>query len=236
MRYVPGVKVEVKIELGDADGARVEKAMRLDAGERRDVVFFDTPELTLYARGVVLRARRVHGHGDDVAVKVPGATPVPAGTEQRAGFKREVDRTESAAVVTTSLTEHVKGKHIEAVVARARPVRSLFTDAQRALADTVLGAPGVPWDALAVLGPVSTTVWKPAKAPGLALPAALERWRIPGGDLVEISARVDEKDADAALKSLEAFVVHHGAKPLGREGGKTRAALDALTAAMREPP
>jgi hypothetical protein len=45
------------------------------------VFFFDTPDLRLNKQGVVVRARRVQGRGDDTVVKlrpiVPGELPQP---------------------------------------------------------------------------------------------------------------------------------------------------------------
>ena len=41
----------------------------------RQIVFFDTPELTLYNAGVVARARRVQGKGDDSVIKLRPVIP-----------------------------------------------------------------------------------------------------------------------------------------------------------------
>ena len=41
----------------------------LDA-QIRQIFFFDTPDLALDAHGVVVRARRIQGKGDDAVVKL----------------------------------------------------------------------------------------------------------------------------------------------------------------------
>ena len=41
----------------------------------RQVFFFDTPELALDKHGVVVRARRIQGKGDDSAVKLRPVVP-----------------------------------------------------------------------------------------------------------------------------------------------------------------
>ena len=45
----------------------------------RQVFFFDTPDLALDKQGVVVRARRIQGKGDDSAVKLRPVVPLLAG-------------------------------------------------------------------------------------------------------------------------------------------------------------
>ena len=59
------------------------------AAQIRQVFFFDTPDLTLNAAGVVVRARRVQGKGDDTVIKLRPVEPED--------FPAEVQRTQRSA-------------------------------------------------------------------------------------------------------------------------------------------
>ena len=73
--------VEMKLTLLLSDRSRAGEALGVDPleGKMRQVYFFDTPDLALNQRGLVVRARRVQGRGDDSVVKlrpvVPGELP-----------------------------------------------------------------------------------------------------------------------------------------------------------------
>ena len=73
--------VELKLTVGKGDQRSAIAALGMDPieGQIRQVFFFDTPDLALYQKGVVVRARRVQGKGDDTVVKlrpvVPDALP-----------------------------------------------------------------------------------------------------------------------------------------------------------------
>ena len=60
----------------------------------RLVFFFDTPDLTLNENGVVVRARRVQGRGDDSVVKLRPVVPseLPADVRTLEGHGRRGGR------------------------------------------------------------------------------------------------------------------------------------------------
>ena len=64
----------------------------LDA-QIRQVFFFDTPDLALDRAGVVVRARRIQGKGDDSVVKLRPVVPaeLPAEIRKSPAFVVEVD-------------------------------------------------------------------------------------------------------------------------------------------------
>jgi hypothetical protein len=84
---------------------------------------------------------------------------------------------------------------------------------------------------LAAYGPFATRVWKAKSVAGLSFPVTLEVWDLPVGapPLLEISARVDERDLDVARTLLERLLAHHGVAlaPPEQQGNKTRRALQA---------
>ncbi len=69
--------VELKLTVPDSDHRSTAAALGLDPLEAqiRQVVFFDTPDLQVNGRGVVVRARRVQGKGDDSVVKLRPVVP-----------------------------------------------------------------------------------------------------------------------------------------------------------------
>src|SRR4030095_12396630 len=70
--------VELKLTVPETDHRSTVTALDMDPLEAqiRQVFFFDTPDLALNAKGVVVRARRVQKKGDDSVVKVaPGVPP-----------------------------------------------------------------------------------------------------------------------------------------------------------------
>src|SRR5689334_15123608 len=64
--------VELKMTLPEASQRSAVAALDLDPldAQIRQVFFFDTPDLALNKRGVVVRARRVQRKGDDSVVKL----------------------------------------------------------------------------------------------------------------------------------------------------------------------
>ena len=87
--------VELKLTVPISDRTRAAAALGVDPldGQLRQVYFFDTPQLTLNKSGVVVRARRVQGKGDDTVVKLRPVVPkeLPAELRRSPNFGVEVD-------------------------------------------------------------------------------------------------------------------------------------------------
>ena len=69
--------VELKLTVPETDHRSAAASLELDPldSQIRQVVFFDTPDLTLSRNGLVVRARRVQGKGDDSVVKLRPVVP-----------------------------------------------------------------------------------------------------------------------------------------------------------------
>jgi hypothetical protein len=76
-------RVELKLTVSESDQRSALTALNLDPldAQVRQIFFFDTPELLLEASGIVVRARRIQGKGDDSVVKLRPVVPheLPAG-------------------------------------------------------------------------------------------------------------------------------------------------------------
>lgn len=103
--------VELKLTLPDSAQRPAVEALGIDPLESqiRQVFFFDTPDLALNLAGVVVRARRIQGKGDDSVVKPRPVVPHELSDELRAtpGFGVEVDAMPGGFVCSASM----KAKH-----------------------------------------------------------------------------------------------------------------------------
>src|SRR6478609_2891981 len=87
--------VELKLTAPLADRSRAGEALGVDPldGQIRQVFFFDTPDLALNQKGLVVRARRVQRKGDDSVVKlrpvVPEELPVVVRSFEKIGVEVE---------------------------------------------------------------------------------------------------------------------------------------------------
>ena len=106
--------------------------------EIRQVFFFDTPDLALIKAGVVVRARRIQGKGDDSVVKLRPIVPdeLPPKLRQTAGFGVEVDAMPGGYVCSASMKSKAHADVRETLL-EGRPLHKLFSKEQRAFfADT----------------------------------------------------------------------------------------------------
>ena len=152
----------VRQRRAEADRARDRPALgdrgaRLDPLEAqiRQVFFFDTPELALDRQGVVVRARRIQGKGDDSAVKLRPVVPaeLPRDLRRSASFRVEVDALPGGYVCSAALKGRSARPTCRSAVAGELPLRKLFSKEQRAFFAAHVQE-GIGLDDLAILGPI----------------------------------------------------------------------------------
>ena len=122
--------VELKLTVPESDLRSTVAALGMDPldAQIRQVFFFDTPDLQLNARGVVVRARRVQQKGDDSVVKLRPVVPseLPGKLRKSPNFGVEVDATPGAFVCSGSLKASLGTKAVRAGSSarrRSRPGR-----------------------------------------------------------------------------------------------------------------
>ena len=210
----------------------------LDA-QIRQVFFFDTPDLALDAAGVVVRARRVQGKGDDSVVKLRPVEPgeIPQRLRRSPAFGVEIDAMPGGFVCSASMKRAmVPGGAVKESIRGDRPLRKLFSKEQRAF--YAEHAPeGLGFDDLAVLGPIFVLKLKWAPA-GLPRKLVAEFWLYPDDSrILELSSKCPPADAFTAAAEMRAFLAGHGVDLAGEQATKTRRALEffAGRAAVPQP-
>ena len=221
--------IEVKVTVAERhedDALRRFRLTRADA-ELRRIFFFDTPRLSLFKKGVALRARALEADAGDSTVKIRPVEPQRVGAKwrDRSGFKLEADAVGTKVIRSASLTSDQHPKEIDEVASGARPIDKLFSgDQEEFLA--ALAPISVAWSKLVPLGPVATRRWK-FEHPGLPYELCAEEWRLPdGNDLIELSIKAKPEQAAAAQAALHGFLAELGLAPQARAATKTRLALD----------
>ena len=221
--------VELKLTIPDAEHRSTAAALDMDLLEAqiRQVVFFDTPDLALYDRGVVVRARRVQRKGDDSVVKLRPVVPdhLSAGLRKTPGFGVEVDAMPGGFVCSASLKAALDRPHVRETLLGKGPVRRLFTKEQRAFYRE--HAPdGLELDDLSALGPLN--VLKLRFSPtDFKRRVVAELWVYPDGShILELSTKCRPDEAFQVAAEGRAFLSERGVNLAGEQATKTRTALE----------
>ena len=220
--------IELKLTVPEADHASTAAALGLDPleSQMRQVFFFDTPELALDKAGVVVRARRIQGKGDDSVVKLRPVVPGELPEELRASpaFRVEIDALPGGFVCSGTLKRALRPTAVQSMLAGERPSRKLFSKEQRAF--YAAHAPeGIALDDLKVLGPIF--VLKSRFTPEeLQRRLVAELWVYPDGSRVlELSTRCGTDEAFQVAAEARAFLTGCGVDLTGDQQTKTRKAL-----------
>jgi len=220
--------VELKLTVEPAGQTSAVAALGMDPLEAqiRQVYFFDTPDLTLYEQGVVARARRAQKKGDDSVVKLRPVDPSDLPPELRATreFGVEVDAMPGGFVCSGSM-KGVPGTDVRATMLERRPLRKLFTKAQRAFfADH---APeGLELDDLSILGPIFVLKLKFAPK-GYDRKMVAEMWLYPDNSrILELSTKCAPAEAFQVAAETRAFLSSRGVDLEGEQETKTKRALE----------
>src|SRR4029453_15505541 len=118
--------VELKLTVPMSERSRGAAALGVDPLEAqiRQVFFFDTPDLKLNKRGLVVRARRVQQKGDDTVVKLRPVVPkeLPAKLRRPPNFGVEVDAMPGGYVCSGSMKRALPKTEVKGAVAGKRPI------------------------------------------------------------------------------------------------------------------
>jgi hypothetical protein len=229
--------VELKVTVPETDHRSAVAALGIDPldAQVRQVVFFDTPDLTLNEHGLVVRGRRIQGKGDDSVVKLRPVVPdsLPSSLRKSPNFGVEVDAMPGGFVCSGSLKAQWGPAPVKAVLRGEMPIRKLFTKEQRAF--YAEHAPtGIGLDDLVPLGPIN--VLKVRFLPeGLNRRHVAELWFYPNGSrILELSTKSLPAAAFQAAAETRAYLVERGVTLTGAQQTKTKTALEHFAKERRD--
>jgi hypothetical protein len=214
---------EVKLLLSPA---QVQSAVTsLNAGKEKhsQIYFYDTPQLDLLARGLILRIRQ--GADDDLTVKLRPASEqqFSARTSGKEGFKCEGEVIDGVERPSYS----VQSEYLAATAPQTgNELVSSLTKGQRQL----LKASGieVDWAPVRRIMDIQSTSWKvPPQAQFEKL--SLELWESPKGKSLEISTKVSPDAGSNAYVELKNVAKRNHLELSSDQRSKTATALQSIS-------
>jgi hypothetical protein len=204
-------KVEFKITVLSGEEAKVQALLQKEGGQpqRRKVYFYDTKDLALYGKDLVLRARVTQGDDDDSTVKLRPVDLADDETSWRQidGIRIELDVVGDKQVPSAKLDGEPDRGEVEEVEAKQRPVGSLFSGKQEQLiAD--YAPDGISLNELEVLGPVDARKWDLDDPDGFPHTLSVEEWSLPDATrFIELSFKVSADEATDAQTAFRALLI-----------------------------
>jgi hypothetical protein len=221
--------VELKLTIPESDQRSAVEALDMDPlnGELRQVYFFDTPDLSLFEKGVVVRARRVQNKGDDSVVKLRPVVPseLPGPLRKSPNLVVEVDALPGGFVCSASLKRERCKTPVRETASGKHPLSKLFSKEQ--LAFFAANSPeGIELDRLAVLGPINVLKLK-FSPKGYDRRLVAELWLYPDNQrILELSTKCKPGEAFQVAAETRAFLMRYGVNLHGEQQTKTRTALE----------
>ena len=229
--------VELKLTVPTSDHQTAIGALHIDPldAQIRQVFFFDTPDLSLSKAGVVVRARRVQGKGDDSVVKLRPVVPDQLSKKLRKtdGFGVEVDAMPGGFVCSASMKSAAQADVRETLL-EGRPLHNVFSKEQQAFY-AECAPDGIRLDDLSVLGPIFVLKLK-FTPEELQRRLVAEMWLYPDNTrILELSTKCPP--AEAFLAAAEARVSHEqGCGSVRRAGDKDAKGARVLYLALMAKP
>jgi hypothetical protein len=223
--------VELKLTVPTSDHQTAIGALHIDPldAQIRQVFFFDTPDLSLSKAGVVVRARRVQGKGDDSVVKLRPVVPDQLSKKLRKteGFGVEVDAMPGGFVCSASMKSAAQADVRETLL-EGRPLHNVFSKEQQAFF-AECAPDGIALDDLSVLGPIFVLKLK-FTPEELQRRLVAEMWLYPDNTrILELSTKCPPAEAFLAAAEARVFLTNKGVDLSGEQETKTRKALEFFT-------
>jgi hypothetical protein len=226
--------VELKLTVPDSHHRSTGDALDVDPvrAEIRQVVFFDTPDLTLNAAGLVVRARRMAGGAGDTVVKLRPVVPDQISDLRSSGLVSvEVDAMPGGYVCSASMKGKSDATAVRLVVRGQNPIGSIFSKSQKAFFKT--HAPdGLRMRDLSPLGPINLLKLK-FSPETLGRKMVAELWLYPNGTrILELSTKCAPGEAFQVAAETRAFLTSRGIDLDGEQQTKTKTALEFFSSAL----
>jgi hypothetical protein len=230
--------VELKLTVPEEHHRSTITALGMDAlqAQIRQVFFFDTPDLALNKQGIVVRARRVQGRGDDTVVKLRPVVPdeLPDKFRQAPGMVVEVDAMPGGWVCSASFKGSLGTTDVTRVAGGDRSIRKLFSKEQRAFYEAHVTEP-IALDDLSILGPIFVLKLN-LRPEGYGRKMVAEAWLYPDGSrILELSTKCPPPDMLNVAVQSRLFLSERGLDLSGEQHTKTRTALDFFSQQLQAP-
>ena len=230
--------VELKLTVPEEHHRSTITALGMDAlnAQIRQVFFFDTPDLALNKQGMVVRARRVQGRGDDTVVKLRPVVPeeLPDKFREAPGMVVEVDAMPGGWVCSASFKGSLGTTDVTRVASGDRSIRKLFSKEQRAFYDAHVADP-IALDDLSILGPIFVLKLN-LRPEGYDRKMVAEAWLYPDGSrILELSTKCAPPDMLSVAVQSRLFLSERGLDLSGEQQTKTRTALDFFSQQLQAP-
>jgi hypothetical protein len=202
----------------------------------RQVFFFDTPDLALNRQGIVVRARRVQGRGDDSVVKLRPVVPDEVQDEFRRapGMVVEVDGMPGGWVCSASFKGSLGTTDVTRVARGERSIRKLFSKGQRAFYDAHVSG-DIALDDLSILGPIFVLKLN-FRPEGYDRKLVAEAWLYPDGSrILELSTKCPPADMLNVAVQSRLFLTERGLDLSGEQQTKTKTALEFFSQQVPAP-
>lgn len=228
--------VELKLTVPDDNRRSVVAALGMDPldAQIRQIFFFDTADLALDKRGVVVRVRRVQGKPGDTIIKLRPVVPaeLPALVRASPNFGVEVDAMPGGFVCSGAMKARASDAKVKEVLAGRRPLRKLFTREQRDL--YAAHAPWLWFHELATLGPINVLKLK-FQPGGFGRRLVAELWNYPDGSrILELSTKCVPAEAFDVAAATKSFLADRGVDLTAPQATKTRTALEFFASELAE--
>ena len=224
--------IELKLTVPETDHRSAMVALGMDPldAQIRQVFFFDTPDLTLNKHGLVPRARRIQGRGDDSVVKLRPVVPdqLPPDIRRSPHLGVEVDAMPGGYVCSASM-KGVPTVDVRKTTLAGGPIHKLFTKEQRAFYKA--HAPeGLGLDDLSILGPINVFKLK-FKPAGYSGRLVAELWLYPNNTrILELSTKCLPGEGLRVALEARLFLTKQGVDLTGEQQTKTKTALEYFAA------
>jgi hypothetical protein len=224
-------RIEVKLAFMSEDTAKALTALGLSdpPKEEKRIHFFDTENLALFDRGLILRVRQTVAGGDpdDATLKVrgPGAPDAASRFLSTAGGDAKFEGDQNVGSdekPSFSITTEPGGASIAALVTDVGKLESVLNEAGKTLLHEIGGAEADPTMIKCAFGPIRSRIWK-LQPDGFTGKITAELWDVAGAQLLEISDKTPRIEASALVERLKNLVPQSKARQLNTS--KTRFAL-----------
>jgi hypothetical protein len=222
--------VELKVTVPDTHHRSTVVSLDMDPLEAqiRLVYFLDTPDLQLEEHGLVVRARRIQGRGDDSVVKLRPVVPheLPPSVRDSPNLTVEIDALPGGFVCSAAMKRVMSPDRVRSTMHDGGPLRKLFSKEQRAFYRE--HAPdGIELDDLSVLGPILVLKLRKAVFPNSNRKLVAEVWHYPDNQMIlELSTKALPAQALQVAGETRAFLVTKGIDLSGEQRTKTKTALE----------